>query len=105
MNPFDMIKNFQNIQSQMGEVQEKVKAIRVTGTAGGDMVKVELNGQMTVLNVEIDPTAVDPDDITMLEDLVQAAFIDASTKVKEKLQQEMSELTGGMNLPPGLFGV
>jgi len=105
MNPLDMFKNFQNIQSQMSEMQEKVKAIRVTGASGGGMVSVEMNGQMTVLNVHIDAEAVDPDDIGMLEDLVQAACIDASSKVKEKLQEEMSSLTGGVQLPPGLLGM
>ena len=105
MNPMDMFKNFQNIQSQMSEMQEKVKSIRVTGASGGGMVTVEINGQMTVLNVHIDPEAVDPDDIGMLEDLVQAAYVDASIKVKEKLQEEVSSLTGGMQLPPGLLGM
>jgi nucleoid-associated protein EbfC len=105
MNPLDMFKNFQNIQSQMSEMQDKVKAIRVTGAAGGGMVSVEMNGQMTVLNVHIDAEAVDPEDIGMLEDLVQAACIDASSKVKEKLQEEMSSLTGGVQLPPGLLGM
>ncbi len=89
----------------MSEMQDKVKAIRVTGAAGGGMVSVEMNGQMTVLNVHIDAEAVDPEDIGMLEDLVQAACIDASSKVKEKLQEEMSSLTGGVQLPPGLLGM
>ena len=104
MNPFDLFKNLQNMQSQMGEIQEKMKDIRVRGSAGGDMVVIEMNGQMTVMNVKIDPGIVDPNDVGMLEDLVQAAMIDASRKVKEKLQEEMSALTGGMQLPPGLFG-
>lgn len=104
MNPFDMLKNFQNMQSQLGDMQEKIKAIRATGASGGGMVSVELNGQMSVMQVKIEPEAVDPNDITMLEDLVQAAFIDASNKVKEKLQEEVSSLTGGMPLPPGMFG-
>ena len=98
MNPLDMFKNFQNIQSQMSEMQEKIKEIRVTGASGGGMVTVEMNGQMTVLNVHIDPEVVDPEDIGMIEDLVQAACIDASTKVKEKLQEEMSSLTGGVQI-------
>lgn len=105
MNPLDMIKNFQNLQSQMGEMQEKVKLIRVTGSSGGGMVTIEMNGQMTVLNVHIDAEAVDPQDLGMLEDLVQAACIDAAAKVKEKLQEEVSSLTGGMQLPPGFLGM
>lgn len=104
MNPLEILKNFQNIQAQMGDIQDKVKTIRATGSAGGDMVTVEMNGQMTVLKVRIDPGAVDTSDIGMLEDLVQAACIDASSKVKEKLQEEMSSLTGGIPLPPGFLG-
>jgi DNA-binding protein YbaB len=59
---------------------------------------------MEVAKVSISPEAVDPNDIGMLEDLIFAAFSDASAKIKEKMKEEMSALTGGMDLPPGLFG-
>ena len=104
MNPMDMFKNLQNLQSQFGEMQEKLKEIEVSGTSGGEMVTVEMNGQMEVLSVHIEPEAVDPSDIKMLEDLVLAAMHNASSKVKAKLQEEAGNLTGGMNLPPGLMG-
>ncbi len=104
INPMDILKNFQNIQSRMSEAQEKLKAITVVGTAGGDMVRVELNGQMEVRSIKISPEAVDPEDIEMLEDLTLAAFTDAVAKVKDRIQEEMSSITGGLNLPPGLFG-
>ena len=64
-----------------------------------------INGQMEVLSVQISKEAVDPDDIRMLEDLVLAAFTDAMYKIKEKLREEMSSLTGGIDLPPGLLGM
>ncbi|MFW5715603.1 MAG: YbaB/EbfC family nucleoid-associated protein [bacterium] len=99
-----MFKNLQNLQSQFGEMQEKLKDIKVTGTSGGEMVAVEMNGQMEVLSVHIEPEAVDPSDIKMLEDLVLAAMHNASSKVKAKLQEEAGNLTGGMNLPPGFMG-
>jgi nucleoid-associated protein EbfC len=105
MNPMDFMKNLQNMQSRMGEMQEKMRDITVTGTAGGDMVRIELNGQMEVVGVTLSKEVVDPDDIVMLQDLILAAFTDASAKVKEKLREEMSSLTGGMNLPPGLMGL
>ena len=105
MNPMDLIKNFQNIQSRVGEMQEKLKDVTVSGTSGGDMVRIEMNGQMEVTKVTISPEAVDPDDIAMLEDLVFAAFSDAFAKIKEKMREEMSALTGGMNLPPGFLGM
>jgi len=105
MNPMDLFKNFQNIQSRINEMQEKMQAVKVTGAAGGDMVRVEMNGQMTVTSVHISPDAVDPEDIGMLEDLVLAAITDASVKVKETIRQEMSGLTGGMDIPPGFLGM
>ena len=105
MNPMDIIKNLQNMQSKVGEMQERLKELVVTGSSGGDMVRIELNGQMEVLGVTISAEAVDPDDIEMLQDLVTAAFRDASGKLKEKMREEMSTLTGGMDLPPGLLGM
>lgn len=105
MNPMDLLKNFQNIQSRMGEMQERMKEITVSGTSGGGMVVIEMNGQMEVIGITISPEAVDPRDIGMLQDLVFAAFSDASAKIKEKMKDEMSSLTGGVDLPPGLFGI
>ena len=89
----------------MGEMQDRLKDLTVSGTSGGGMVVIEMNGQMEVTGVTISPEAVDPEDIGMLEDLIFAAFSDASAKMKEKMKEEMSSLTGGMDLPPGLFGV
>ncbi len=104
MNPMDLFKNIQNLQSQFGEMQEKLKQIQVSGTSGGEMVRIDMNGQMEVSAVHIEPEAVDPDDIKMLEDLILAAFLNASAKVKEKLQQQAADLTGGMDIPPGFMG-
>lgn len=104
MNPMDILKNMQQLQSKMTEAQDKVKGISATGTAGGDMVRIDITGEFIVTNVDISPEAVDPDDLSMVEDLVLAAFSDAVFKVKEKIQQEMSSVTGGLNLPPNLFG-
>lgn len=104
-NPMELLKNFQNIQSQVSEMQEKLKGVRVTGTSGGGMVKIEMSGQMDVTGVSIAPEAVDPSDIKMLEDLLLAAFTDATFKMKEKLREEMSSVTGGLGLPPGMMGV
>lgn len=100
----DILKNMQQLQSRMNEAQERVKDVTATGTAGGDMVRITLTGEFAVTNVDISPEAIDPDDLGMLEDLVLAAFSDAVYKVKEKIQQEMSSVAGGLDLPPGLFG-
>lgn len=100
MNPMDMFKNIQELQSQMSGMQDKLKTIIATGTSGGDMVQVSINGAMEVTDVHISPEAVDPDDIRMLEDLILAAFTDANVKIKGRLAAEMQNLAGGMNLPP-----
>ncbi len=105
MNPMDFLKNMQDIQSRVGEMQEKMKTITVTGSAGGEMVKVEIDGRMNVRKVDISPEVVDPDDVEMIEDLVLAAFTDALANLRERMQEEMSALTGDMNLPPGLLGM
>jgi DNA-binding YbaB/EbfC family protein len=104
MNPFDIIKNFKHIQTSINDIQEKLKNVTVTGTAGGDMVRIDMNCSFDVLNVTISKEAVDPDDIQMLEDLVLAALTNAVNKVKEKMKEEMMPLTGGMNIPPGFMG-
>jgi DNA-binding YbaB/EbfC family protein len=100
----DMMKNLQQLQSRMNEAQSRVKGLSATGSAGGDMVRVTMTGDFAVTGVQISPEAVDPDDIEMLQDLVLAAVSDAVFKVKEMVQQEMSSVAGGMNLPPELFG-
>ena len=99
MDPMDIFKNLQNLQSQMTEVQDKMKDVSSVGTSGGDMVSIEMNGAMEVLKVKIAPEIVNPSDIAMLEDLVLAAFTDASTKIKVKLASEMSSLTGNLGFP------
>ena len=104
-NPFDFFKQFGNIQERMSEVQNRLQGISAVGTAGGDMVQIEMNGHMQVLGVRISEEAVDPKDIQMLQDLMQAAFSDALYKIKERIREEVSSLTGGLNLPPGLLGL
>ena len=104
MNPFDIFKQLQDLQGKMDVIKDKLKSVKVMGTAGGDMVKIEMNGQMEVTSVYISPEIVDPNDVGMIEDLVLAAFTDANFKIREKLKDELSELTGGLNIPPGLFG-
>lgn len=103
-NPFDLFKQLQGLQSRMGEVQAKLRNVKATGSAGGGLVTVELNGQMQVEKVTIAPEAVDPRDIAMLQDLVQAAMSDALDRIKEKIRDEVSQVTGLMGLPPGFLG-
>ncbi len=103
-NPFDVFKQLQGLQSRVGELQEKLKSVRVVGSAGGGLVTVEMNGQMQVEKVTIAPEAVDPRDIPMLQDLVLAAITDAVERIREKIREEISQATGMLGLPPGLLG-
>jgi DNA-binding YbaB/EbfC family protein len=105
VNPFDILKQFQGLQSRVGELQEKLKSVHIAGSSGGGMVTIEMNGQMQVEKVAIAKEAVDPADIPMLEDLVLAALTDALDKLKDRLKDEVSQATGGLPLPPGILGM
>jgi len=104
-NPFEIFKQLQGLQSKMGEIQAKLKTVRATGSAGGGLVTVELNGQMQVEKVTIAPEAVDPRDLQMLQDLVLAAITDALDRLKDRIREEVSQVTGMLGLPPGFLGL
>ena len=104
VNPFDILKNAQKIQEQMGAMQEKLGTVLVTGSAGGGMAEIDMNGRLEVVAVRIAPEVVDPADVGMLQDLVKAAFSDAADKAREAIKNEMSAMTGGLGVPPGLMG-
>ncbi len=97
-----MMKQAQDMQGRMQDMQESLAGIEVTGAAGGGMVEVVLNGKGEARRVKIDPSLVGEADAAMLEDLVVAAFNDAKGKVEEVARQKMSEITGGLELPPGI---
>lgn len=96
MNMQAMMRQAQKMQEQMAKAQEELKELEITGSAGGGMVNVTLTGGREVVRVEIDPQAVDPDDVEMLEDLVSAAIGDALTKVAEKEKEIMPYGAAGM---------
>ena len=94
-----MMKQAQEMQSKMEKKQEELKNETVEASAGGGVVTVVVNGGQEVVNIDIDPEVLDPDDIEMLEDLVLAATNEAMNKAKDMMEQEMGQLTGGMNIP------
>jgi nucleoid-associated protein EbfC len=98
----NMLKEAQKLQGRMAEMQAKLAEVEVTGTAGGGMVAVTLNGKGEMRKVKIDRTLIDPEEIEILEDLIVAANNDAKVKVESYVQEEMGKLTGGMSLPGGL---
>ena len=103
MNMNGMMKKVQKLQKQMTQMQEDLKKRTVEVTAGGGAVKIVMSGEKEVKDLKIDPAAVDPEDVEMLQDLLSAAFNEATKKVEEMMANEMGKLTGGMGLPPGLF--
>jgi len=102
-NMASMMKKVQKLQAEMAKMQEELKARTLEVSAGGGAVKVVINGEKQIQSLKIAPTAVDPDDIEMLEDLVAAAINEAIKKVDDMMAKEMGKLTGGLNLPPGMF--
>ncbi len=98
INPFDLLKNAGKIQEEMGRMQESLQALVVTGSAGGGMVEIDLNGKLECMAIRIDPTVVDPADITMLQDLVRAAFTDAHEKARAAIQSKLGPMAGAMGL-------
>lgn len=99
MNPFDLMKNIGNIKQEMEKVQGELAEITETGSSGGGIVKVTIDGTMQIVGVQLDPIAVDPRDITMLQDLIVAASRDANSKIKDKIQAKMGPMLGGLNIP------
>lgn len=102
-NMAGMMKKVQKLQADMAKLQEELKTRTIEVSAGGGAVKVVINGEKQIQSLKIAPSAVDPEDVEMLEDLVSAAVNEALKKVDDMMAQEMGKLTGGMNLPPGLF--
>lgn len=97
MNPFDLMKNMQNIQAQMQHMQAKLEQMRANGSAGAGMVEVTVNGKMEVQSIRIAPEVVDPSDISTLEVLVASAFNAAVKDVQDRLKSEAASIAGGMH--------
>ena len=97
MNPFDILKNAQNLQEQFKKIQEELSRMEATGSAGGGIVKVTVNGQFQTQQVILDPIAVDPRDIPMLQDLIVAVSRDAVNRIQEQMKEKLGPVVG--NLP------
>ncbi|MBF0096013.1 MAG: YbaB/EbfC family nucleoid-associated protein [Magnetococcales bacterium] len=95
----NIMKQAQEMQSRMAKMQEELAAAQVSGQSGGGMVEVTLNGKQMVQRIKIDRSIVDPQEVELLEDLVTAAFNDAQKKLLDLTQQNLSKVTGGMNIP------
>lgn len=95
----NMMKQAQKLQAQMVRLQEEMAEKTVEATSGGGMVRVVANGRQQVVSIQIEKEVVDPEDVEMLQDLILAAVNDALAKSQQMVTEEMSKLTGGMNIP------
>lgn len=101
-NMNDLMKQAKKMQEQMMKSQQELEDKLFSASSGGGMVTVEMTGKFELKSLKINPEAVDPNDVEMLEDLIVAAILEAHTKVSEASEESMGKLTGGMKIP-GLF--
>ena len=103
-----LLRQFQKIQGEMKKIQEEIAKEEVTGSSGGGMVEVTINGKFEVVDIRIEKKLLKGDDAQMLEDLILAAVNSAMSKVQELIKERLGHITGGLQLPgmgiPGLFG-
>jgi len=97
-----MMKQAQELQTRMADMQAEMERVRVEGQSGGGLVVLTLNGKGELVGVKIDASLAKPEEVEILEDLIVAAHTDAKAKVERLLQDKMQSLTGGLPLPPGL---
>ena len=95
-NMGNLMKQAQKMQRQMEEATRELETKEVTAAAGGGVVEVTVSGKKEITKIKIDPEAVDPDDVEMLEDLIMAACNEALRKMDEESQASMSKITGGL---------
>lgn len=97
-----LMKQAQAMQAKMSELQEKLASTEVTGASGGGLVEATITGKGEVRRIKIDPSLVNPAEIEVLEDLVAAAINDARSKADAAAAEQMRQLAGGLDLPPGM---
>ncbi len=98
-----MMKQMQKLQNDMARLQEELAEKEVSASSGGGAVTVTVTGDNQVVDVQLDPEILDPEEVEMLQDLVIAATNEALRQAREMVAEEMSKLTGGLNLPPGML--
>lgn len=102
MNPQAMLKQAQKMQAKIQAVQDEAARETVEATAGGGMVTATVYGDLRIKSIEIDPEALDPEDVEMLQDMIVAAVNEGIADAQAMVEKRMSAVTGGMNIP-GLF--
>ena len=99
MNMAQMMKQARKMQEQLAQTEEKLRDMEVSSSAGGGMVKVTATGGMRITSIQIDPEAVNPEDTDLPQDMILAAVNDALNSAQDLASQQMSAVTGGLNIP------
>ncbi len=102
VNINQMMKQMQSMQQKFSQAQEEIAKREFEGASGGSLVTITLNGKGAMVKISLDPSLLDKDEVDVLEDLVLAAFNDAKKKLDAETEGSMSDLMGGIPLPPGL---
>ncbi len=100
-NLSQILKQAQDMQERMQTMQAELERAEVSGSAGGGLVTVTMNGKGALLGIKIDPSLLTPAEVEVVEDLIKAAHADAKGKAESHMSEHMSKLTGGLPLPPG----
>ncbi|WP_254492837.1 YbaB/EbfC family nucleoid-associated protein [Bartonella sp. B1099] len=96
-----MMKKAKEMQEKMQKIQEEMANLQATGTAGGDLVRITLNGKNIIIAIQIDPSLLKPEEAEILEDLIMAAYNEAKTKIDNALEEKTKSMTAGLPLPSG----
>lgn len=108
MDMAKLLRQFQKLQGDFKRIQKEIANEKVTGSSGGGMVEVTMNGKLEIVDIKIDRKLLAEKDVEMLEDLILAAVNNTITKAQQLAKEKMGELAGGLNIPgmeiPGIFG-
>ena len=99
MNMQEMMKQARKMQEQLAQAQESMKDVTIDASAGGGMVKATVNGDLELVSIQIDPDALDPEDVDLLQDMIVAAVNEAIRGVSEVASKQMSSITDGLDIP------
>ncbi len=99
INPLEMLKDLSGMKEQLQKAQSEMEKITATGTSGGNMVSVTLNGKFEMIDIKLDSICVDNRDVPMLQDLIRSAHHAASEKIQEEIKLHLGPMLGGLNIP------
>jgi DNA-binding YbaB/EbfC family protein len=98
INPMELLKNASALKEQFSQIQDSLTDITATGSSGGNMVRITLNGKFELIDIELDQIAVDNRDVPMLQDLILAAYHDAQSKLQDEMKQKLGPALGAAGL-------